>query len=327
VDGVTVSFLHEYALEWARRGRPVLPLERLSNMPHRRLLGSGWRFCSCTGEPTARLWGWTDPEVLTGYWTRDPAANVGVITGARSGLLVLDLDVHGRENGLAEFQLWEYARQQEGKTLPDHPVVRTPSGGIHRMFALPPGLHLKKNDLWLPGAEVKACGAQVAVFPSGRWIEREQAIVQYEFLTSVPLPVAPDWFLEDVVSRRGAIARREDNGAGGVFTGRSVLPDTAWFLEHGFGAEGGHREPDCYALACRLWREFPGDPGALTKDDPSPVTDVIDRVWETTAPKEGGRPFTRKDAHDRVENARRFVVKQRQQDIALARQLTGGQSP
>jgi hypothetical protein len=320
---VTESPLVPYALAYAERGLVVMPLKRLGNVPHGGLLGKGWRFSTCTGKPTEPPVGSTDPAFIREWWSQDPAANVGVVTGERSRLLVLDLDVHDGD-GLTSFVLWQHEREREGKMLPPHPVVQTPSGGRHRWFALPPGACVKKNDYWLPSVEAKGCGAQVAVPPSGREVEAlademvQRTVEQYRFLTDVPLPLAPGWLLEDVRTRKDATARRMRAAAGangGTWDGRSCLPPTGYFLEHGFGAEGGHREPDCYQLACRLWRRHPGREAL--------VLDVIRRVWERTSDKPTGKPFTWEDAQERVENAREFVEEQRESELAAARRLRG----
>jgi hypothetical protein len=66
-----------------------------------------------------------DLEQLERWWRRWPLANVAVITGRLSGVVVIDLDRrHGAERSLAEL---------EGThgDLPWQAVVETPSGGWH----------------------------------------------------------------------------------------------------------------------------------------------------------------------------------------------------
>src|SRR5215510_14633223 len=33
-----------------------------------------------------------DPKIISGYWTKWPAANIGIATGAASGIVVVDID-------------------------------------------------------------------------------------------------------------------------------------------------------------------------------------------------------------------------------------------
>jgi hypothetical protein len=70
----------------------------------------------------------TDPRQIHRWWTDHPHANVAIATGARSGLIVLDLDPrHGGDLTLDELEA------QYGK-LPDSPVSLTGGGGTHYFF-------------------------------------------------------------------------------------------------------------------------------------------------------------------------------------------------
>jgi len=65
------------ALAYARRGLPVFPCQPTGKAP---LTGSGF-WDATTDEARIRAW-----------WSRSPDANVGLPTGRRSGVLVLDVD-------------------------------------------------------------------------------------------------------------------------------------------------------------------------------------------------------------------------------------------
>jgi len=317
-----------YAHGYASSGFVTMPLNRFENVPHAVILGSGWRFCTCTGEPGVPLVGHTQSSDIDSWWRTDSLANLGLVTGQRSRLLVLDVDNHGK-SGPASFHRWEWERQQEGKRLPDHPGYRTRSG-VHRWFLLPDGVHVKTNLYWLDGIEVKACGGQVAVPPSLRQVqvpgvvndtdpepEPVETLVQYEWSSTVPIPFAPGWLIEDVTTRQDAGKRRGGNGNGGDNGGRgSGLPTTEWFLEHGFGAEGGHREPDCRDLATRLWRRYRSH-----EDGEEIVTAIIRQAWERTADKPGGKPFTWDDARQKITRQRKFVGAQVERDAREAQRI------
>jgi hypothetical protein len=95
---------------------------------------------------------------LAEWWRRWPAANVGIATGARSGLLVLDVDPrHGGDDVLA-------ALEAEHGRLPDTATVVTGGGGAHFYFAHPGG-EIRSRNL-APGLELKADGAFVVAPPS-----------------------------------------------------------------------------------------------------------------------------------------------------------------
>jgi hypothetical protein len=70
--------LHNAALAYARRGVPVFPCEPGAKRPLTR-----------NGHWDAT----TDPHAIGRWWKRWPSANVGVPTGEKSGVVVLDVDV------------------------------------------------------------------------------------------------------------------------------------------------------------------------------------------------------------------------------------------
>lgn len=311
------------ALAYAANGYVTLPLSPLGNSPHRFILGSHWHFCSCTGGDP--LVGSLDPGVIQTWWGQDPRANLGIITGARSRLLVIDVDVH-HGDGHAEFARWRRDRDAEGKVLPDHPAYDTPSGGVQRWFTLPVGAHIKTNIHWLRDVDVKACGGQVAVPPSLRAKEFEQfdsdgSLIQWT--ENVPYvwrdgstmvaPLAPDWLLEDVTTRFEKPRGGAGQGHGGSCRD-ATLPPTENLRKTGFSP--GSRDRDCHALACRLWRiHWPYE---------DIVIDVVRQVWERTEQPPDRSPFTWNDALRKIESARRFVAPQREEESAfVARYLKG----
>ena len=89
---------------------------------------------------------------------RWPTANVGIATGARSGLVVLDVDPrHGGDEQLAAFEA------EHGK-LPETAAVVTGGGGAHYYFNHPGG-DIRSRKL-SPGLELKADGTFVVAPPS-----------------------------------------------------------------------------------------------------------------------------------------------------------------
>lgn len=70
----------------------------------------------------------TNPNVIGAWWSRWPGAMIGIPTGARSGLFVVDIDVKNDVNGFDTMKA-------NGWVLPGDAVeVVTPSGGRHFYF-------------------------------------------------------------------------------------------------------------------------------------------------------------------------------------------------
>jgi hypothetical protein len=155
------------ALAYARRGIPVFPCEPGGKAP---LTYNGFWDAS------------TDPRRITAWWSRWPAANVGVPTGERSGLLVLDVDPRdGGAEGLA-------ALERAGGPLPETAKSRTGGGGTHVFFAYPAGEVVRSSAGKLgPGLDVRGEGGYVVVPPS-----RTQGA--YVWLDRSPL-ADPAWLL------------------------------------------------------------------------------------------------------------------------------------
>lgn len=94
-------------------------------------------------------------EVLR-WWARWPDANVGIVTGRVSGLVVIDVDVqHG---GSVESAYAEAETKM---------IVRSASGGYHLYYAYPEGVESVGNRVGLkPGIDLRGDGGFVVAPPS-----------------------------------------------------------------------------------------------------------------------------------------------------------------
>lgn len=285
-DAITAT--GDAARAYVQAGYVVHPLLPGTNRPLPEL-SAGHHYCSCTGgEP---LVGTSDLDEDWDGWTRS-TFNVGIVTGARSRLLVLEVDVK-RVDGhaiLYDFMLGQLA---VGRDVPPHPVVASPSGGAHHWFALPEDVHVRGNPYWLPGVEVKACGQQVAAPPS---VRPDGAYRWHRWLDVVPL--APEWLLADVLTRRDATRHGGVGGTGGMRS-NGRLPPTSDLLREGLDPD--YRDQDCFRLACRLWQyHWP---------DEAQVLVIVRQVWEVTQVTSARRDheFTWRQALKCVESALRTV--------------------
>lgn len=95
-------------------------------------------------------------------WFTGASANttgVGVITGLRSGLVVIDVDP--RNGGTVKA-----LEEALGTTLPRTRVHKTVSDGEHWFYVIPEGVEGVRSRLLVPGVELKADGCFVAIPPS-----------------------------------------------------------------------------------------------------------------------------------------------------------------
>jgi hypothetical protein len=152
------------ALEYANRGFSVLPLHGIVD-------GS----CTCgkpdCGSPGKHPIGsWKDaqttratPEQLEEAFSRYPHANIGIVTGAISGLVVVDIDGPA---GMSSCK-----KVMAGEEPPQGPTVRT--GGGHHLYGRHPGTPLKNFVKTHPGLDGRADGGYVVAPPSRHASGRE----------------------------------------------------------------------------------------------------------------------------------------------------------
>lgn len=125
-----------YARGYAAWGWPVLPLHGI--VEGRCTCGQD---CGSPGKhpiAAAAPHGLKDATVLQArveeWWSRYPYSNVGIRTGAASGLLALDIDPrHGGWESLSRME------QEHGKLPSPTPTVHTGSGGMHLYLTFPGG--------------------------------------------------------------------------------------------------------------------------------------------------------------------------------------------
>jgi hypothetical protein len=182
---MAASAIEQAALSYLARGWSVITVAPRSKRPNVRWEEFQHR------QPTE--------QELRSWLARRPDANVGIVTGAVSGIVVLDVDP--RHGGRASLERWE---RTHGR-LPDTLEARTGGGGRHLYFAHPGG-ELRNRVGLAPGLDLRGDGGVIvappSVHPSGR---------RYRWLPGrapdqLPLVPLPAWLLE--------IARGEARGSG-----------------------------------------------------------------------------------------------------------------
>jgi hypothetical protein len=191
------------ALAYAERGWPVLPLW----WPAAGRCACGMSDCDSVGKhpigdlaPRGLHDATPDPNVVAAWWGTGPRANVGIRTGAESGVVVLDVD------GQAGRQAVRGLVAQHGRF--DAVWARTGSGGWHAYLGHP-GVPVPNSAGRVgEGLDVRGDGGYVVAPPSlhasarrYRWIDAQAERIA---LGAGELPPMPDWLVE-----RAAAPERE----------------------------------------------------------------------------------------------------------------------
>lgn len=169
---MTTSLTEQAALEYLGRGWSVIPIRERAKRP-----AVAWK-----DYQTERA----SEEEIRGWFRRYPKRNVGIVTGALSGLVVLDIDPrHGGKESLRKLE------RVHGR-LPRTVESITGGGGRHVYFAHPGGEVRNRTNIE-SGIDLRGDGgcivAPPSVHPSGkpyRW-KTGQAPGEVE-----PAPL-PDW--------------------------------------------------------------------------------------------------------------------------------------
>jgi len=191
-ERLLMAALYYIGKEW-----PVIPVYAIYNGVCACYKGSA---CDSPGKhPYHANWGTiasTDPEVIKDWWGHSyVGANIGILTGTKSRIFCLDVDVprlnaNVPKNGPARLaELVEIYGE-----LPITSTVLTGSGGNHYFFQIPANAEFKKEIA--PGLDIKANGRFVVAAPS---IHVSGGI--YTWMTKpgtetiASIARAPDWLL------------------------------------------------------------------------------------------------------------------------------------
>lgn len=172
------------ALAYARRGWSVIPLRPREKRP----LISWVRYQHVRADQTR----------ITRWYSRWPGANVGIVTGAVSSLVVLDVDmVHGGERSLGQIE-------NTHGVLPHTVEAITGGGGRHLYFARP-GQTVHNQVGLAPGLDLRGDGGFVVAPPSIHPSSQCYAWAPGHAPDETPLAPMPPWLVHLVteVERHG----------------------------------------------------------------------------------------------------------------------------
>ena len=208
------------AFRLAMRGLHVFPLAPGAKIPVKGTHG-------CRGATQ-------DLDVVRAWWAKWPGANIGIATGARSGLWVLDIDP--RHGGAAALTALESAHGPVPATIQS----TTPSGGRHLYWRWPAdGPEIRNSTGRIgPGLDVLAEGGSVVAPPSIRADGRRYAWC----CAGATLADAPQWLID--LTRSPAPTPRSPTASPGTIQGdtdRYVAAATASELQELESAPEGTR--------------------------------------------------------------------------------------
>jgi hypothetical protein len=166
------------ALRYAERGWPIMPLwSRYGDE-----CGCGDADCKSQGKhpighlvPNGFKDASTDRKTIGRWWHEYPDAGIGMPTGAKSGMIVIDIDSKkGRDGTIALGKLRQLS------PLPETRTALTPSGGQHLYFKNPGGIRSSTDKLGV-GLDVRGDGGYVVLPPSYglyKWVFDEDGCVK-----------------------------------------------------------------------------------------------------------------------------------------------------
>jgi hypothetical protein len=137
-------------------------------------------------------------EEVVAWFERWPEANLGIVTGAVSGLVVLDIDPrHGGAESLGRLEA-------EHGALPETVEAVTGGGGRHLYFAHPGGSRPNKVAL-APGIDLRGDGGLVVAPPALHASGRRYVWRASHAPHDLPLAPMPEWL--STLSRRDTTHR------------------------------------------------------------------------------------------------------------------------
>jgi putative DNA primase/helicase len=170
------------ALAYAEKGWPVIPVP------------AGQKNPSLAGWPSKAT---TDPDQIAQWWEQSPDSNIAVLTGKKSGIVVLDIDGDKGKESFGKLI-------SEHSPLPNTYTEKTPNG-THYFFTFA-NVHIASRIGLLPGIDVLSDKRCVVVAPS------VVAGKPYTIQNDAPLACAPEWIVKLTQTKLLAVTKNFEHG-------------------------------------------------------------------------------------------------------------------
>lgn len=166
------SRTEQAALDYHARGWSVIPMREKEKRP-----AIAWKKYQTRH---------VSEQTLHDWYRRSPGYNVGIVTGALSGIVVLDVDPrHGGDKSLRTLE------RKHGR-LPKTPKSITGGGGQHDYFAHPGGEVRNRSGI-RPGIDLRGDGGCIVAPPSVHPTGKRYRWVRGRAPGDVALAPLPDW--------------------------------------------------------------------------------------------------------------------------------------
>ena len=182
----------------------------------------------------------SDAAQITAWWSHTPNANIGIPTGAASGVVVVDVDVHGPTDGRLAWKRAAEAGLVSGAGV----LVRTPTGGTHAYFAVTPGTEQRSWQAAAAGVDFRGDGGYIIAPPSQRMIDGSTERYRIADIAAHSVGTVDAARLRDFLDPRPVVPRRA-KGTSVVVDGKRLA---AWVAGRG----EGERNRGLFWAACRL---------------------------------------------------------------------------
>jgi hypothetical protein len=190
---VVDNTIRDHGLRYASGGWHVFPVPVGTKMSHKSAEYSNGRPWGAT----------TDADEIRRDFKQWPDANVGIVTGAVSGIFVIEADTkEGHDvEGIASL----VALEAEHGELPPTLQARSPSGSVHYYFRHPgPDFKVKnsaseilfRDGSRVRGVDVRGDGGMVIATPS---VKPGKGV--YSWCNDLPIADAPQWLLDLVATK------------------------------------------------------------------------------------------------------------------------------